>query len=166
MRNLLLGLLVWATVVVAAACTKGGGAPEFEAAPELYEDSIRINPNPAWLYEKALFYFAFTDEDGDLDDASILVTFENDDGDTRIVEVQDLEIDGETAGTMTFEMTVRDGDEGLYTISIVDDAGNVSNEIEIYLFVNPEPREDENYFADDDDDLAPGTAESPDDLLG
>ncbi|MCL4233394.1 MAG: hypothetical protein KJ042_02630 [Deltaproteobacteria bacterium] len=149
-RWVLVFVLVASISALALACSKGG-EDDRDLAPELFAESIRVYPNPAWLYEKALFYFGFEDFDGDMDNPTLIVRFEDEDGGSKVVEIASFDIEGETAGTVEFEIVVRDGDEGTYFVAIADDAGNLSNEIPVFLYVNPEPRDEENYFADDDE---------------
>ncbi|MCB1153604.1 MAG: hypothetical protein H6684_05625 [Deltaproteobacteria bacterium] len=141
----LLGIFgVAAVLALGGAACDGGDDENADLAPEIFQDSLRVNPNPAWLNEDATFYFAWKDFDGDMEEPVVTVRFENEDGDERFVEINDVVAEGDTGGSIRFDVEVRDGDEGTYSIIVADEEGNVSNEIEIFLFVNSEPREDED----------------------
>ncbi|MCZ7584424.1 MAG: hypothetical protein M5R36_14375 [Deltaproteobacteria bacterium] len=136
-----IALLLAATGVI--ACDGGGSHRDEEVAPLLYQDSLRVDPNPAWLYEDATFYFAWEDGDGDMENPVVSVRLENEDEESRFVEIKNVEVDGHTGGAIWFDLPVSDGYEGRYFITVRDEAGRLSNEIELFLYVSPVPRIDE-----------------------
>lgn len=121
---------------LALSCDKDGSEGDEDLAPVLYQDSFMIHPNPATLYEKALFYFAFTDHDGDMKNPSLTLTYEVKENERQTVAVDKIHVEGETSGSLWFELEIYDGYEGTYYITVTDESGRVSNEIEIALFVN------------------------------
>jgi hypothetical protein len=144
-------LAVLAVCVIQFSCTHGEESNE-SLAPFLYPDSARVFPNPAWLYEDATFYFAFRDHDGDMQNPVVILrrTDEKEDEDaggsenSQYVEVDDIAVDGAAYGSISFPLEILDGYQGNYYISVMDEAGNVSEEIEVFLFVNSEPRTDDD----------------------
>ncbi len=147
-KTALLILLCAGLLASASSCVKEQN-PDEDLAPFLFQDSLRVWPNPAWLYEDAEFYFAWKDYDGDMDEPAISLRLQKDDGSIVYIEPQNLTIEGRTGGSIVFDRTILDGDEGRWYVVASDKAGNESNEIEIYLYVNPTPRPDET-----DDDTA------------
>ncbi|MCA9878562.1 MAG: hypothetical protein KC442_12295 [Thermomicrobiales bacterium] len=114
-----------AMLAVGGLACDGGNDENADLAPEIFQDSLRVNPNPAWLNEDASFYFAWKDFDGDMDEPVVTVRFENEDGDERFVEINDVEAEGDTGGSIQFDIEVRDGDEGTYYIIVADEDGVV-----------------------------------------
>ncbi|MBZ0274043.1 hypothetical protein K8I61_18540 [bacterium] len=142
MKRVLFTVLLVAAM--SAACTQGN-EPAEELEPVVYQESLRVEPNPAWLYEPARFYFAFEDFDGDVEQPILLVRFENLEGEERFVAADEPRLTGDGhGGAIWFDLDVKDGDEGTYFITLLDKAGNASDEIEIFLFVNPIPRVNED----------------------
>ena len=136
-------MFLLAFALVLWGCTQDASEGDEDLAPHLFQDSLRIDPNPAWLYEDATFYFGWEDFDGDMESPALTVSFEDEDGKTRFIEIDEIEAEGETGGAVWFDLKILDGFEGTYTITATDKDGNLSNEIEIFLFVNPIPRIDE-----------------------
>ncbi len=142
-----ISISILAFALLFCACSKDGGESDADMAPLIYQNSLRIFPNPSWLYEDSEFYFAWEDFDGDMDEAIVTVRFEAQNGDIRYIESEDVEVEGDTGGSLSFTRNILDGDEGRYYITVTDEAGNVSNEIDIFMYVNPLPRDE---TADDD----------------
>jgi hypothetical protein len=57
-----------------------------------------------------------------------------------------VETESDTAGAISFTIRVLDGYQGDYYVVVQDEAGNLSNEITRFLYVNTEPPEDEDDF--------------------
>ncbi len=135
-------LIALAGALVFTACTKDDGQGDADLAPLVYQDSLRVFPNPSWLYEDSVFYFAWEDFDGDMENAIVTIRFEAQNGDVSFIDVDDIETEGDTGGSLKFTRNIVDGDEGRYFITVMDEAGNFSNEIDIFLYVNPLPRDE------------------------
>ena len=128
-----------------------GGRDEAEdesVAPELFEETFDIVPNPAEVSDTITLFFGFRDQDGDMEDARVTVRLIDDDNQVRGIDLDqdEIEIEGTTAGTVSFDIeNIDETYQGTYAVFVTDEAGNYSNEIEEYLDVNP-------YSGDDDDD--------------
>ena len=136
----ILSMILW------AACTTGSEDDE-SLAPVLYQKSFEVFPDPVQLYENARFYFGWKDHDGGLEYPTILVNLVNDDGESIILDAENIKIsesDDGTSGSINFEIMIMDGYQGTYNIVVVDEDGNNSNKISHYVYVNtvPPPEDD------------------------
>jgi len=128
----LLGLIC---CLAALGCAGDGNADDVDLDPELTE--LTIAPNPADVNDEALFYAAWRDHDGDMENATVTLELENEEGDAFILPVFDLEIEGTaTAGTLSFRVKILSGYQGNCLLTVTDEAGHTSEEVEEYLFVN------------------------------
>ena len=109
-------LIALAGALLFTACTKDDGQGDADLAPLIYQDSLRVFPNPSWLYEDSVFYFAWEDFDGDMDNAIVTIRFEAQNGDVSFVDVDEIETEGDTGGSLKFTRNIVDGDEGRYFI--------------------------------------------------
>jgi len=104
--------------------------------PHLFEDSFQIDPNPVDLYETATFYLAWEDHDGDFDEPTVTVRLVTEDDVTTMIPIENLEVEGTTGGSLSFEVEILDEYQGEYSVIVRDEDGNVSNEVTEYLYVN------------------------------
>jgi hypothetical protein len=145
MNRVLFALLMMVLAFALFACTAGEEEQEDEdLAPVLYQESFEIYPSPAELFEEATFYFGFEDHDGDMDDPTILLLLTTEAEEAIQVQITNLEVlssneDKATAGSISFKVLIQDGYEGTYRIVVQDEAGNQSNAVTRFLFVNDVP---------------------------
>jgi hypothetical protein len=112
-----------------------GDNPAESRVPELL--SIEIVPNPVDLYEFTTVIVGFSDHDGDMEEPTVHLSIETEDEQVIDVPVKDVEVSDDIVnGTVTFTVEVLDGYEGNCVVTIADEAGNVSEPIEEFLFVN------------------------------
>jgi len=138
---------VLATALCLAACEgEGKDQEDISLSPFLYPDTFEIIPNPAESGDKVKFFFGFSDHDGDVEDGQLVVRLEDDAGNITGIEIDDddWEIEGTTHGSIEFELEVIETGQGEYLVYFIDEAGNVSNEISEYLFVNPPVPDDDD----------------------
>lgn len=132
---LLIGLICG---LAAIACDGDGKEEDVDLDPELM--GLEIEPNPADVNEEIVFYAGWRDHDGDMENATVTLELENDEGDSFILPIFDLTIEGtETAGTLSFRVTILSGYQGNCLLTVTDEAGHTSEEVEEYLFVNEVP---------------------------
>ncbi|MDP8225546.1 MAG: hypothetical protein P9L99_19450 [Candidatus Lernaella stagnicola] len=123
------------------ACAGDGIRPDGDLTPELL-DMVAI-PNPADVGSETTFIASFVDHDGDIEDFSIELIVETEDDEEKFeVPAIDLRVEGLTEGSISFRVNVLDYYQGTFKLRLIDAAGNVSDEIEEFLFVNilPEPQ--------------------------
>ncbi|MDP8255231.1 MAG: hypothetical protein P9M14_05735 [Candidatus Alcyoniella australis] len=140
MRSIPIALLCVATILIlAAGCPSSDDEQDdVSLAPYLYQETFEIEPNPAESGETVSFFFGFDDFDGDVSEALIVVRHKDDDGVVSpVVPESDPLIKGRTHGSVEFELTVIEADQGQYLAYMIDNAGNVSNEITMQFYVNP-----------------------------
>ena len=145
MHRIALMLLIALFLICTACADRGNNQEDAELAPVLFEESLRIFPDPAELYEDARFYFGWEDHDGDMTDPTITVLLINEAGDQIILDAENIEVQGEYAGTLSFTIRVLDGYQGEYHIVVQDDYGRQSAEISRFLYVNTEAPIDQIY---------------------
>ena len=139
-------LIIAVAALALFACSRK--APVGESSdPVLFQDSAVVDPNPAFLYEDAKFYFAWEDKRGDMKNAVVVLRIEDVNGESEFIEPKDVHIEGDTGGTIWFNLMILDGFQGTWYITVLDDSGNASNEIDLYLFVNPTPEDDDSAAA-------------------
>lgn len=121
-----------------AACAGTGNEKDFLRAPELL--SLEMAPNPVDAGEDTTFIVTWEDQEGDMAHPTVTLKIENEDDETLLVPVEDIVVDGtETAGSLLFVIAPRVEYQGKCIVTVTDDSGNTSEEIEEYLYVNPLP---------------------------
>jgi hypothetical protein len=143
---LLCGILI-ASLLMMPGCTGRGDEDDEDLAPFLYQDTFEIWPEPAQLYEDATFLVGWKDHDGDMNNPVVIVNLVNEQGDQVLLNAENIKVEGEeeemrTTGALSFTIRIEDGYQGDYYILVRDEAGNLSNEISRFLFVNTVPPED------------------------
>lgn len=118
------------------SCGGQGDSEDISLAPYLYEESLEIDPNPINLYEEAIFYMGWEDHDGDLENGTITVRLVTDEDEVIMISYEDLEIEGDKSGSLSFTVEIMDGYQGTYYIIAQDEDGNISNEVSVYLYLN------------------------------
>lgn len=146
MKRMLLYFLLIAVLALsyAAGCAgRGDDEGNEDLEPFLYQESFEIWPDPAELYEDATFYFGWKDHDGDMEDPTILVRLVTEADESILLDAENIDVEGEKSGSLSFKIRIQDGYQGTYYIVVQDEDGNLSNEISRFLYVNNEPPEDE-----------------------
>ena len=132
-------LLLTASFLIGPGCGGRGDEKETDLKPVLFQESFQIQPDPGQLYQDAVFYFGWKDHDGDMAHPVILCRLVNDAQQSVFLDAEQITVSGETAGSLSFSVRILDGYQGEYFIVIQDEAGNLSNEITRYLYVNTDP---------------------------
>ncbi len=151
MRAWSVGVLTVALLAAVVACAGKSGATHGSLTPYLYPETIQISPNPADPDTDVTFLVGWKDIDGDIKQGTIRVRLVDDFDESSTISIKNLQFRGDTAGVLTFAVTIHDGDQGTYYVTAVDAAGRVSNEVDQYLLVNaPHPGADDDATVDDD----------------
>ena len=140
-----IALVLVLAAALALSCSTGK-SPTVPTSPVLYGDTFKIIDNPAVADTEIDFLVGFTDQDGDMADATLALIVETADGVTDPVALDDMDggnangivIDGTTAGTIRFHLVALAAWDGAtFTLTVTDDAGDVSNEVSETLDVDP-----------------------------
>lgn len=136
-------LVLTASALALGGCAGSGNDRGADLAPELLE--MEIIPNPANLNDEATFIASFRDLDGDMKNATVQLKLypggldteeDEDDQESIVLPVVDLQIMGDTAGTISFVVEIVDDYDGTTQLTVTDEAGRTSETVEEYLFVN------------------------------
>jgi hypothetical protein len=137
-RALFIAITLLAASLLALACGGEGERPDRDLTPAL--QNLEILPNPVDIGSQTAFLASFTDHDGDMAGAQVMLEVETED-DEQIIQLPalDVKITGTTAGSISFRVAIRDDYQGTCRLIVIDEAGHISEDVEEFLFVNLVP---------------------------
>jgi hypothetical protein len=139
-RFSVLALGLASLLALLAAC--GGEPAKTDPTPVLY--SIEIAPNPVDAYQTATFIVSWRDGDGDMRRPTVAATLHTEDDQTLELPIEDVSVSGGPySGAISFNLVVFDAYQGNVAVTVTDEAGNVSDQIEEYLYVNQAPADED-----------------------
>ena len=144
MKRIALVLALLFPAALALSCG-GGKTATVSTAPILYGNTFKIFDNPAEAEQEITLLVGFSDQDGDMKDATLTLNFVTADGVTEPIALDDpkgtnangIAIDGTSAGTIRFHLVaLPEWNGGTFHLTATDEAGNVSNEVTETIDVN------------------------------